>query len=108
MIDAEVSLHVYSTVTGRTGNWSWATRMTLTAVPAAGDYIIWGTRDRELTDRVRLVYYNEKGLQDSQTPGIAIELDSLKTDSPDILNQAFEHHKDWKQYGGPWAGQEEA
>lgn len=107
MITAEVTLRVYSSVTGRTGNWSWSAIMRFAAVPAEGSYIIW-TRpgdDGELTNRVKLVYhYANPGISD---PGIFIDLEPTRTDSPDILNELMELHKDWEQHGGPWEGQDD-
>lgn len=110
MITAEVSLHVASTVTGRTGNWSWTTTMNFAVVPPEGSYIIWERPDGdgEITDRVRRVYYYSWTTKGDRLEDVAIDLDWLTTDSPDVLNEAFELHKDWKQLGGPWAGQEES
>lgn len=109
MITAEVSQQVYSTVTGRTGNWSWVTTMYFAAVPAEGAYILWNGADEhtDLTDRVRRVYYYARPPGAGTGSDVAIDLEPLKTDSPDILNEAFKLHQEWTQLGGPWTGQEE-
>lgn len=102
MITAEVTMHVYSTVTGRTGNWSYRTAMGFCAAPRAGDQIVWGTPGHEVCDQVRRVYFYAKGLR----PALGIDLEPTKTDSPNILTELQELHKDWEQLGGPWSGQE--
>lgn len=100
-------MRVYSTVTGRTGNWSYRTVMYLEAVPRAGDYLIWGGVNHEITDRVRYVYYYDDRARPAGGPAVTIDLEPSKTDSPDFLTELMELHKDWEQLGSPWAGQEE-
>lgn len=105
MISAEVSVRVYSTVTGRTGNWSYRTVMRFEAAPRPDDHIIWGQVNHELTDRVRRVYHYDELVRPPGHPAIAIELEPVKTDSPDILTELMDLHSGWEQLGGPWAEQ---
>ncbi len=105
MITVEVSVHVYSTVTGRTGNWTYSTRMEFVHMPRVGDQIVWGRPGHEINDQVRRVYFFETAARTTRQPGVAIELEPTKTDSPDILTELMELHKDWEQLGGPWEGQ---
>lgn len=105
MIEAEVSLSVYSNVTGRAGSWGYRTRMRFDAVPRIGEEVVWGGIDHEVTDTVKRVYYYAEGSHRETEPAVAIELYPTKTDSPDILNQLMELHQSWEQLGGPWKGQ---
>lgn len=98
-------MHVYSSVTGRTGNWGYRRRMELVTAPRAGDQIIWGTPGHEVCDTVKRVYFYDTDARAVRQLGIVIELEAAKTDSPDILNELMESHKDWEQLGGPWEGQ---
>lgn len=100
-------MQVYSTVTGRTGNWAYRTVMNLEAVPRAGDSLIWGAANHEICDQVRRVYYYDDRARPAGGPAVAISLEPARTDSPDILTELMELHKDWEQLGGPWTGQEE-
>jgi hypothetical protein len=107
VITAEVTQRVYSTVTGRVGNWSYRTVMTLAAIPPAGAELIWGPVNHEICDQVKRVYYYDERSRPPGNPAVSIDLEPTKTDSPDILTGLMETHKDWEQHGGPWAGQEE-
>lgn len=101
LFQVEVNQHVYSTAEGSTGNWSYRITMNLPVVPAAGDELVhgWDGRHSEVecsTVKRRYIY---------QYGQVAIELNPVQTDSPQIVAELEELRRNWQKLGGPWAGQ---
>ena len=85
---------MYSSVPGRTGNWSYSTVLLLPRVPVAGDWVMWDSGWASLA--VKDVTLG---------PGEAVvEIRPVTTDSGETLDEL--DSMGWEQHGGPWAGQD--
>jgi hypothetical protein len=97
LFPVQVVLHIFSSVPGRTGNWSMTKTVHLTRIPVAGDLIShdggWGS---ETVKHVTLCDGGE----------VEAYLMPITTDSPQTLDElaklVAEHG--WEQHAGPWAG----
>ena len=97
-VDVEVSQAVYSTVPGRTGNWTVAASMRLPVLPGPGWHLAipltGGGEDTEVIEHVTV------------GPGqVRVHLRVLKTDLPGVLDGL--EARGWEQLGGPWPDQGE-
>jgi len=98
VVEVALEQTVYSTVPGRVGNWNITRRVTLPAVPRAGDWVEpangWGL------EPVRGTSFLADG-----PPVVALQ--PVATDDParlEELDRLVTEHG-WTQLGGPWRQQ---
>jgi hypothetical protein len=97
LIPVVIRQHVYSTVPGRVGNCAYRHKMELPWVPSNGAFICFTRSDgtEYLTEQVKNVIIS--------TSFIHIDLRSVTTDSPDLLDEM--DARGWERLGGPWKDQ---